>query len=750
MIHRIAEIRGIGKFDQPAGIGACQFSKNTIILGPNAEGKSTITDIFRSLKTGDADLLRGRKRCGFAADQRVKICDVDGNELIFPSADWLTGRDEIEIFDNQFIDENIFAGHEVNYEQQASLNSVIIGKDGRDIALQIDTLQGQITQFAQTKAEITRQFGLRFRQRVDYEAFERLPNVINPEHQIDDLDKRIEVVKNQVEIGRVFADVENRLSRILNQGTKDQLSKSIDARADLVVAHIEKTWKDANHPLDFLQTGESLTKESEKDCVFCGQTLNNEAKLLLHAYKQVFSEQYRALQGEVIEAVSKFVKWPPADSIRGIVDRLKSIGANLDITDIDLEHIDLDKSALDTEFARKAKDLGQVVDFTKFDALLLIFHDLEASVFDLKKSFTSVEVGELTRLERELEVLLISIERHSAEWTEVVNRRRQATEQSEEAIRTREVFRARLAAHSETVYQTHFQTINRVLKDLRADFQLVNPRPLRRLIGQRERIFAVQFFEGHDVNLLSVDRDKPNFGNTLSDSDKRVLAFAFFYSILLHDPDVEEKIVVLDDPFSSFDSHRREATIQLLCTPYVEAGGVRVAKDFKQLIILTHEKEYFKWLATKLNAPQSFEIEPDGHVNGVKKSKMTGCDVQAKYLESEDVRNLRAIREVVLANQPLPNHVGWFVKARMILEGIMKRKYFFYLAEDIAGRKGPRRFAETLKDKGISGYDQVPKFGPIENLCVNLNIELHENELENDGANAITVLSNFLDLLKDI
>jgi hypothetical protein len=49
----------------------------------------------------------------------------------------------------------------------------------------------------------------------------------------------------------------------------------------------------------------------------------------------------------------------------------------------------------------------------------------------------------------------------------------------------------------------------------------------------------------------------------LSDSEKRTLAFAFFLAKLKNDDNLSQKIVILDDPFSSFDSNRREKTIQL-------------------------------------------------------------------------------------------------------------------------------------------------------------------------------------------
>ena len=62
----------------------------------------------------------------------------------------------------------------------------------------------------------------------------------------------------------------------------------------------------------------------------------------------------------------------------------------------------------------------------------------------------------------------------------------------------------------------------------------------------------------------------------------------------------------------------------------------------------------------------------------------------------------------------------------------------------------PRAFIKKLEESRIGEYADHHKFSEIDNLCVNLNLDLHENELHNDGANAVTVLSQFLNLLRMI
>ena len=76
---------------------------------------------------------------------------------------------------------------------------------------------------------------------------------------------------------------------------------------------------------------------------------------------------------------------------------------------------------------------------------------------------------------------------------------------------------------------------------------------------------------------------KPSFRNTLSAGDRSTLAIAFFLAKLELDPELENKIAVFDDPFTSQDLSRRTWTQQRIC---------RIAKRAKQVILLSHEPNF--------------------------------------------------------------------------------------------------------------------------------------------------------------
>ena len=79
-------------------------------------------------------------------------------------------------------------------------------------------------------------------------------------------------------------------------------------------------------------------------------------------------------------------------------------------------------------------------------------------------------------------------------------------------------------------------------------------------------------FEGHqlvyyiNVNGIEVRSDVSNIPlkHTLSEGDKSSLSLSFFLARLDLLPHLENRIVVFDDPISSFDTRRRMMTISIL------------------------------------------------------------------------------------------------------------------------------------------------------------------------------------------
>ena len=83
----------------------------------------------------------------------------------------------------------------------------------------------------------------------------------------------------------------------------------------------------------------------------------------------------------------------------------------------------------------------------------------------------------------------------------------------------------------------------------------------------------------------------PDFKTSLSEGDKRTLAFAFFIASTESTPDLANKIIIIDDPMCSFDLNRKQQTRTVL---------KRLFDSSKQLVIIAHDIHFLRNLRDDL------------------------------------------------------------------------------------------------------------------------------------------------------
>ena len=79
MLKKIIRVQGIGAFRAyKASGGDLSFRQFTALWGPNAVGKSTLCDVFRSYSTGDAAPILGRRSLTGNAPPEVELLFDEG------------------------------------------------------------------------------------------------------------------------------------------------------------------------------------------------------------------------------------------------------------------------------------------------------------------------------------------------------------------------------------------------------------------------------------------------------------------------------------------------------------------------------------------------------------------------------------------------------------------------------------------------------------------------------------------------
>ena len=220
------------------------------------------------------------------------------------------------------------------------------------------------------------------------------------------------------------------------------------------------------------------------------------------------------------------------------------------------------------------------------------------------------------------------------------------------------------------------------------------------------------FFFKQALSIDSEDDKSPNFKNTLSESDKRLLAFAFFVSLLFHDQELDKKIVVFDDPMSSFDIERRRKTVHLIADiacKYKEAGGTEKSVVPRQKIILTHEDRFAKELERQMPCARTLKIK-EFVDTGQKRSEIAHADFAQDFPDNDIANRVEKIKRILDTRTFTEN---FELDCRVVLEHIFKTKYCLELKTEISQKKSVRTFTEKLMQYGIGGFNDATKFKKI-------------------------------------
>ncbi|MFM2368241.1 MAG: hypothetical protein RL619_541, partial [Bacteroidota bacterium] len=145
MIKRIKHIKNIGTFSDFVASPPVQLDKLTFVYGLNTYGKTTLSDIFQSIKNDDFSILESRKSLpNVSFNQQVSInygisSTTQEQELKIINGSWSNNKlkDNIEIFSSEFIHKNLFTGLSVERTNKENFTQFILGNTGVELAIDI-------------------------------------------------------------------------------------------------------------------------------------------------------------------------------------------------------------------------------------------------------------------------------------------------------------------------------------------------------------------------------------------------------------------------------------------------------------------------------------------------------------------------------------------------------------------------------------------------------------------------------------
>lgn len=634
MIHKVERLIAIGKFRAYNASGSVAFAQFTGIFAENGSGKTTLSSVFRSLTEQDSDIINCRRSTNSTQNPVAQIIQRDPNaggdthHTFNHQNGWPNPFPNIEIFDIHFVNTNIYSGFTFGDNHRTRLHQFVIGAQGVAIKQQIEanktaktTLRQTITQLEDAIVQAVGN-GLA---RIDLTSFLRLTraDATGIDQKIQDAEAALSNARSQDTIHRL--PVFQRI-RELNLPNLDWAAVQRDLNSNLQTisdAALEALFSDHCQDLEDNGLGDSeqwlkkgfdyvaVKNESIKEdeevaaCPFCKQPL--EGLDAMQAYTQIFNQELNALTNRIAGYKSQLEAFNLTATIEGIKNQ---IGQNTERFSNWISHMDslndpnsedvLEEENLSTFYAealqvivQKSQHPTTAIDATAVTNLvshvqgiairITAYNQRVATSNQAITTFKGVlqteaaaqaEVSRLKRIEKRFDVNVLT--QCNQLQAEQVNLRQL------EAGYTTLVQQEEAAAS--TFFTNYRDRINYYLGPgkFKTPFQIdsvehIPPRGRAResKIGYRLTI------DGHDV---SFDPTQPmSTQSCLSEGDKSTIALAFFLAKLDIDPNLADKVIVFDDPLSSFDRNRRMYTIQLL-------NDLRTR--VKQLIVLSHD-EFF-------------------------------------------------------------------------------------------------------------------------------------------------------------
>jgi wobble nucleotide-excising tRNase len=613
MIEKFVQIKNVGKFGNYSASGDVTFRKVNLIYGENAQGKTTITSILRSLQTDDPNLILARQRLGSTEQPFVQIRLTNQN-AIFNNGSWDHSYPDIEVFDSKFVDSNVFSGDKIDITHKRNLLEFVISAESVALARElsqcdkdIDTLNTQIRE-NKTALEQHIEGKIELSDFVDLEVVENIDALINNVQK--ELDSCIEVepiqIKSLLDVVGYNVSPLDDLAGIVSSSISDVSQGAISTLNEHIKKHLD-------------ENGESWLKQGVKYlldeiCPFCGQRL--EDKSLVETYSKYFSEEYQNLVDKIEDCLAQTKRIMSDGELLKLQvviqknEKLIEFWRKYVVSDLEpmFDSTSLKESVIslrETILPILQKKLSRPLESLTLDeSINEKIQDVKSEIEKLDQYHESVKSYNNLITARKNEVVGLDKDKATEKLRTLINSKIRYSEKvknladdyqslliskKDTEVKKRE-FRAELETKLSSVLSELQEEINRILSNCCADFKIIELD--KSYIGRIANVeYAIEIL-GEQVPVDDKGLTSPCFKNTLSAGDRTTLAFAFYIAKIRKDANLSNKTLVIDDPISSLDDFRSLQTANEITA---------IIDDVSQIIVMSHHQEFLQKLY-KLNA----------------------------------------------------------------------------------------------------------------------------------------------------
>jgi wobble nucleotide-excising tRNase len=683
MLERIHQIIGVGLFKdtRPAGM---TFKKMTLIYADNGRGKSTLASIMRSYTENQPEIVLNRKTIGENLSPHVSMQFSNGNRADFSNGQWNSKFSDTHVFDLDFVDRNVYSGGEISPGHRKRLLSFALGREAVSARAAFNAASSEAEEAKRaTRTASDKLTGFRgniplarYIKILPQDAIETKITAIKAEL---DLCARMDSIRNRggYQTLSIYAPDFEKIFTTLRT-TYDNLSKEAEESVNSHISHIDAKGFDR-----WVSSGLDYIKDDE--CPFCTQNLSG-IELIKH-YRERFNQKYRSLIGLVTELDGDLSTAMRTFNFALLESKLQQAdGVTENWKDcLSLAIVKPDLIKIQGLTARMHAALTDVIETKKFSPLVSPDSGYEnevtetlAAINDALISFNKSVVAanqniqvykdnlvskNEAALQEKLAQLEVNRSRHSQEVITLVSEYLAAKALETSTVEFKETLRGELNAIMDATLGRYEASINELLMKFGASFRISEINYNYAGGGEPKSEYAIEL-RGEKIALTG---EGTSFRGSLSEGDKRTLAFAFFISVIFHDADLANKIIIIDDPMCSLDSHRKNHTINIIKQAFIRS---------QQVIILAHDLYFIRAMRNEFLKMSVAKIQDLSELRIVHSagdySDISRLDIDLEC-ESPYYKNHRLVSE--FTDGVHQNLHDTAVALRPLLEGYLHRRF---------------------------------------------------------------------------
>lgn len=634
MINRIQLLRNIGLFDSVTAAANITLACLTLVYAENGRGKTTLAAILRSLATGDPIPIAERRRLAAQHPPHVVLdCDGAPAATMFQNNAWNRTLSNLTVFDDVFVDQNVYSGLVVEAGHRQKLHELILGAQAVALNQQLQQLIRRIEEHNAALRERSAAIPTTERAGLSVDDFCALP--AHPE-----IDAKIEATERNLAAARERDPVRTTalfdslslpafntvaIDLILGEDLPS-LDAAALARVQVHVAGLGpggETWISEG----MRRLSQPSPRAARLNCPFCAQDLTGSP--VINYYRAYFSAAYADLRRRVSDALADINRTHGNDlpaaferAVRVAVERRQFWSRFCAVPEIAVDTATIVRdwrSAREAVAAalsgKQAAPLERMTLAQGAQDAVAAYEAHRRGIADLSSALQRANVairvtkeqaaaGSPQAIAADLSRLKAVKARHSATTKILCD-----SYLTEKAAKTatelqRDQTRATLDQQRTAVFAGYETTVNVYLQQFNAGFRLDGVTYAQTRGGPTCTYNVVINNTAVAVGAATAPGE-PSFRNTLSSGDRNTLALAFFFASLDQDPALGNKIVVIDDPISSLDDHRSLTTVQEI-RRLVERAG--------QVVVLSHNKPFLCriWEGSDHTIRAALQVARDG------------------------------------------------------------------------------------------------------------------------------------------